>query len=49
MQNAGINRVFFDQDRLEEMAAFLVSIIFNGGKYVVENGPNAGWTVEIIK
>ena len=47
MTNAGKNKIFFAQDRIEELAAFLHALIFNGGSFTVENGPDLGWTVEI--
>jgi hypothetical protein len=47
MKDAGENNIYFEQDRIEELARFLHAIIFNGGNFTVENGPNFGWTVKI--
>lgn len=48
MKNAGEKKIFFDQDRIEDLARFLVALKFCGGNFVVENGPDFGWTVTIL-
>lgn len=42
------NKIFFSRERIEELARFLVALRFNGGKFTIKDGPNFGWTVEII-
>jgi len=49
MKNAGPNKVFFPQDRIDELAAFLLAVLFHGGHFTVENGPDFGYTVEVMK
>ena len=41
------NCIYFSQDRIKEMAEFLMAIRFNGGSFEVIEGPDFGWYVHI--